>query len=228
MIDVLIPTLGRPDRLPALAENIAEATAHHGTTWFIIEAHDVDSYEVIRSLERFRAVPLINQGPPSYAGAINTGYRASSNPWLFAGADDLRFHPAWDRRALDVAFADDGIAVIGTNDLLNPYVAQGLHATHYLVRRSYLDEVGGQIDAGPGSFLNEVYGHNWVDTEFVGTARHRGVFRPCLESVVEHLHWSAGRMEQDATSAKTWAHVGEDEALFRSRCHLWGGLGHDR
>ena len=66
---------------------------------------------------------------------------------MFAGADDLNFHPGWDTAAL--AVMDGWVQVVGTNDLLNPYVTAGLHATHYLVDRRYLDDVGGVVDQGP-------------------------------------------------------------------------------
>lgn len=224
MIDALIPTFGRPDRLAPLAANILEATVNPVTVWFIVEQDDDGSVaegERLMARSGFSNVMCLwNEGPRSYAGAINTAHRHTDAPWLFTGADDLRFWPGWDKAAFE---HDDGRRVIGTQDLLNPYVQAMTHATHYLVRRDYLDEVGGVIDKGPGSFQNEGYAHQYVDTEFVDTARHRGEFRPCLTSIVEHRHWSVGGMEPDATSAKAYRDEATDRDLYLSRCHLWGG-----
>jgi hypothetical protein len=229
VIDVLIPTLGRPDRLRTIHDNIVEATVNPVLVWFIVEAHDIDSYEAARAIEG-QAVACVNTRTASYAGAINTAYRLGANPWLFAGADDLRFWPGWDKQAFEAFDAELAAdvpsetvvpAVIGTNDQLNPYVAARTHATHYLVRRHYLDEIGGVIDEGPGSFQNEGYRHNYVDTEFIATARHRGMFLPCLDSIVEHLHVSVGKTPRDATHDKADASYAADAALYESRCHLW-------
>jgi hypothetical protein len=114
--------------------------------------------------------------------------------------------------------------VVGTNDLCNPYVSAGMHSTHSLVDRRYLDEVGGVVDAGPGSFLPTCFTHQFTDTEFIGTAKMRAVFAPCLDSVVEHLHWSLGLTPSDATTAKTIAHLDDDAALYDERKELWCNL----
>ncbi len=93
----------------------------------------------------------------------------------------------------------DPVQVVGTNDLLNTDVLQGTHATHYLIDRRYIDQAGGVPGAPPGIVLFEGYGHNFTDTEFIAVARARGVFAPCLASVVEHVHFFAGKAEPRGT-----------------------------
>jgi hypothetical protein len=117
--------------------------------------------------------------------------------------------------------------------VLNPYVLAGTHATHYLVSRWYLENAGGVADAPPGDpswpaslrppVLFEGYDHNYTDTEFIETARARGVFAPCLDAVVEHLHVVAGKAQWDETYRKGAARMGDDEVLFQQRRGLWGG-----
>ena len=219
MIDIVIPTYGRPHRVAEVAADIAAATTVEHRVLFVIEADDLATD---KACQEARVEYVTNEGARSYGGAINTGRRYSFNEWVFTGADDLHFHPGWDVAALRAcAAANPWAHVIGTDDLLNPYVRQGVHATHSLVRRSYLDEVGGVVDEGPGSFLFEGFGHNYVDTEFIGTAKARCVFRPCFESVVAHLHESAGLSPRDATHDKADATYGADAELYESRRHLW-------
>lgn len=220
MIDILIPTYGRADRLAEVAANIHDATITPHRVVFIIEDADL---EATRHLTGTADV-VVNEHAPCYAGAILTGYQHTTNPYLFAGADDLRFHRGWDTDALATMRALPHLRVVGTNDLVNPYVQAGHHATHYLVDRRYLDRVGGTVDAGPGSFLPTCYTHNWTDTEFIGTAKMRAVFAPCMNSVVEHLHHGVGKSTYDATYAKGDAHIGEDEALYDQRRELWTTL----
>jgi len=216
MIDILIPTYGRAGKLAGVADNIFDNTCVPCSVTFIIEADDEASDEACRLLP-VRVV--VNSRSRNYSGAINTGYRQSPADCVFAGADDLEFHPGWDEKALSRMWGD--IQVVGTNDLYNPSVLNGTHATHYLVNTSYLDVVGGVADEGRHSFLYEGYTHNYCDTEFISTARHRGVFVPCLDSVVKHLHWSIGLSEKDATSEKGQASFWQDDAKYNARSHLW-------
>lgn len=227
-IAVLIPTFGRPDRLRRVVENVQAATAVPHETVFVIEEHDTATKSALDELPD--VVPsgwtaLVNSRKANYSGAVTTGYLGTFAPFVFAGADDLAFHDGWAEHAL--ARMDDWVKVVGTNDLLNPFVAAGLHATHYLVARDYLDDIGGVVDQGPGSFLNDAYTHQWTDTEFIGTAKARARFRPCLESIVEHMHaYSSkpGRSEPDATTAKGMVNVEADGELYDSRKHLWWDL----
>lgn len=144
MIAVIIPTYGRADRLARVAANIAENTETDHRVVFAVEVDDTASIDVAAELD---VDVVVNERKANYSGAITTAYLATPAEHVFAGADDLNFHPGWDIPAL--ALMDDWTMVVGTNDLLNPYVTAGLHATHYLVDRRYLDEVGGVVDQAP-------------------------------------------------------------------------------
>jgi len=219
VIAVLIPSYGRADRLARVAENVHSATESDHELVFALEASDQASIDAATDLD---CTVVVNELAPNYSGAITTAYRQTDAPFIFAGADDLDFRPGWDTAAL--AHMDGWVMVVGTNDLLNPYVTNGSHATHYLVDRTYLDEIGGVVDQGPGSFLFDGYSHQYTDTEFIGTAKMRARFRPCFDSIVEHLHaWSdkPGRAAPDTTTAKANAHLEADAALYDSRRDLW-------
>lgn len=224
MIDVLVPTFGRADRLAAVARNIREATAgvDHRVV-FIIEDDDLASRDALHACAETH-VCLTNARARNYAGACNTAYHALDGDHLFAGSDDLRFHPGWAQEALARLASNPWTQVAGTNDLLNPYVAQGTHATHYLIERGYLDREGGCVDEGPGSFLHEGYDHQYTDTEFIGTAKARARFLPCHESVVEHMHFLAGKSPHDDTYVRAYADEVKDSQLYDERRALWQDL----
>lgn len=218
MLDILIPTYGRADRLERIVTNVAAATSVEYTLTFAVE---VDDTATLEKLDELGVARVTNKGPRSYAGAINTAYRQTSQRYLFAGADDVLFYAGWDR-ALELM--DGWFTVVGTNDQLNVYVLAGSHATHYFVDRTYLDEIGGVVDEGPGSFLHEGYTHQYVDTEFIGTAKMRARFRPCFTSIVEHVHAYSQkeyRAAPDSTTAKAFEHADEDSRLYDSRRDLW-------
>ena len=222
MIDILIPTVGRADRLAQVAANIHDATEVEHRVVFILEEDDHDSWKAY--LTESGTIRIPNAHEPNYAGACLTGYEQSDAPYLFCGADDLRFHKGWDHAALATMTALPHLRVVGTNDLCNPYVSAGMHSTHSLVDRRYLDEVGGTVDAGPGSFLPTCFQHNYTDTEFIGTAKMRAVFAPCMDSIVEHLHHGSGKSTYDETYAKGDSHMSDDSALYDERRDLWMNL----
>jgi glycosyltransferase involved in cell wall biosynthesis len=220
VIAVIVPTFGRSRRLAAVAENVHEATTVPHRLVFAIEAEDRKSMRACYELD---CTVVVNQRTKNYAGAINSAIQATDEPYVFCGADDLRFHPGWAEAAL--AHMDGWIMVVGTNDLYNKYVLAGTHATHYLVDRRYPMEIGGVVDEPPGVMLPECFDHNWTDTEAIGTAKARCRFRPCLESVVEHLHAFSGKGHgPDRTSRKAMLRVNEDEQIYLARRELWFGI----
>lgn len=226
MISIIIPSYGRPQQIKAAVENAHAHTTGDHEIVVIIEEEDYEPY--IGWIGKLVDSPwwldvVLNEGPKSYAGAINTGLAYSRGDYLFMGADDLDFHHGWDVEAMHTMLALPTIKVVGTNDLLNEFVLNGWHSTHSLVDRRYLEDPGGVIGE-PGVALFEGYSHNYVDTEFIGTAKARSVFAPCLTSVVEHKHFTVGKSEKDETYEKGYLHLQEDHDLYQSRKHLWQDL----
>lgn len=154
----------------------------------------------------------------NYARKINEAYKATAEPLLFLGADDIDFHPNWFERAV-ACLCDPSVGVVGTNDLGNPRVISGLHATHSLVTRSYVEQYG-TIDE-PGKVLHEAYPHEYVDTEFVQTAMHRNAWAFARESVVEHLHPHWGKATTDALYDAHPQRMAAGQRIYRRRQHLW-------
>jgi len=212
-VAVLIPTFGRAHRIPEVTTNVLEST-EHANVYFICEADDQASIEAVTFT--VGANLIINERKRNYAGAINTGVHATDEPYIFCGADDLWFHPGWYEEAKKVMRYP--IRVVGTNDLYNPEVLTGAHATHYLVNRWYAYT---GVPDRMGSTLCEEYEHNWCDTEFIAFATKRGVYAPCLTAIVEHRHWAWGKATIDATYDKGLRSEPKDRALFEQRKQLW-------
>lgn len=185
MIDVLLPVLGRPHRVEPLLENLLSSTAVPLNVLFLVSNDDTEEIEAVK---KAGAKSLSFDGPPAqgqYAKKINLGYRKTKNPFLFLGADDIRFHPGWAEEALRVA--GDHYHVVSTNDRGNAFVRQGLLATHPVIRRSYADDPGCSLD-GPGVIYHEGYSHNFVDVEVSVLARQRNVFVYAKNAIAHHLH----------------------------------------
>ncbi|MEM6329881.1 MAG: hypothetical protein AAF790_06500 [Planctomycetota bacterium] len=217
---IILPTLGRPHRVAPLLANIAEATSGPHRVYFVAEPHDTATIEAV---EASPAELILNRGPGSYASCINTAYHATSEPFFFTGADDIRFTPGWLPAAL-AEMDDPAIGVVGTVDPLHEFPDQ---STHSLVRRRYIAEESGCFDL-PNTVLYP-YHHGYCDTEFLAVAKARGAYVYCEQSRVEHHHpgWDwLGNVRSDderydATYAKGNSRHWEDLQTFLSRSRAW-------
>lgn len=203
---VIVPVLRRPQNAKPFMTSLRATTGL--ATVYAVANHD--DPETAKAWEAAGAEVLYADGI-SFASKVNAGYGQTSEPWLFITGDDVRFHPGW----LDHAQAV-GADVVGTNDLGNPRVVRGEHATHMLIRRDYADQVGASWD-GPGSICHEGYRHWYVDDEIVTAARMRGVFAHAPGSIVEHLHPAWGKGAQDDVYELGQSSQAVDQALFVER-----------
>lgn len=212
---VIVPMLGRAHRVGPLLRSVHAATPD-ARVLFVTTPEDLD---VRDTLDRAGAERIDVDWQPvgDYARKINAGHRHTTEELLFLGADDLHFHPGW----LDAATARlaPGIGVVGTNDLGNPRVMRGEHATHSLITRAYVDEHG-VIDE-PGKILHEGYVHEFCDDELVGTAKKRGAWAFAGDSHVEHLHPHWGKAPTDASYDAQGERLEASRAHYERRRRLW-------
>lgn len=210
---VIVPVMGRPQNA---APFMASLRASTGLTEVYVMATAGDT-ETVDAWEAAGAEAITAGSEVTFAEKVNIGYECSVEPWLFLVGDDVRFHPNWLANAQIVA--GRRAHVIGTNDLGNPAVMAGQHATHLLIRRSYVDEVGASWD-GPKVVCHEGYRHNFVDTEIVAAAKKRGVWAMARSSVVEHLHPFWGKADTDAVYELGQSSYDADQALFDERMRV--------
>lgn len=155
---ILVPVLGRPERVAPLVASVDESLAHEdGLAYEIVFLATPNDAREITTLERLGCkYELVNTGNHQYPMKINHGATVTYSDWLLMGADDLVFRPGWWREAMNVHIAT-GAVVIGTQDEGNQLVKRGLHSTHTLVHRSYVGQ--GTMD-NTGVLLHEGYDHN--------------------------------------------------------------------
>jgi hypothetical protein len=218
-IAVLIPVLGRPQNARPLIDSLTAATPP-GLARPVFICTPGDDVQ-IAACEETGADTLVADWPAGhgdYQRKINLGARVADEPWIFTGADDLRFHPGWAEEAIAVAVREQ-VGMVGTDDLGNGLVRQGKHSTHSLFARWYIERCG-TVDE-PGKIYHEGYGHQHCDVEAYETAVARGCFSFAADAKVEHLHpfWKKG--DSDETYAKGLATSAEDRALYERRKRLW-------
>lgn len=214
---IIIPVLNRPARAIEVFKSATENTDVPHRVLFICSLGDEAEIEACRATGAIADVFPEPAGPGDWAKKLNYAYRGSFEPWLFCGADDLRFHPGWASEALTIGEHTQA-GVVGTNDLGNPRVISGRHSTHPLIRRRYADERG-TIDQ-PRAMAHEGYDHQFVDDEIVQTAIKRGEWAFARASVVEHLHPFFEKAPMDSTYEKGLRATARDRALFVKRRRL--------
>lgn len=217
-ITILVPVLARPKNARPLVASIHDNSAVEHRIIFLCTPHDQE--EILACGDTGAEVHIVDweSGPGDWAKKINRGFSLTTSDFCLLGADDLRFHPDWDTEALRVA-RETTAGVIGTNDLGNATVMRGLHSTHPLVRRTYVEERG-TIDK-PGQCVHEGYRHQWVDTELCETAKVRGQWAFAKNSRVEHLHPMWHKSKMDPTYEKALSTSTEDHEHFKERRMLW-------
>jgi glycosyltransferase involved in cell wall biosynthesis len=208
-VAILVPTLARPHRIEPLLESLERSTTAPHTV--IFGASDDATVEV---LERLGTRYLRDAGGlvGTYPKRINALFRATSEPYVLLGADDLEFHPGWFEAAMRAMNDVDG--VVGINDL---YASESVH---FLVSRHYIDTLGGSMDE-PGVVLHEGYHHWFCDDELRGTAQCRRRWAYAADAIVEHLHPGAAKAPNDKTYELGHASSEVGLEVFRSREHLW-------
>jgi hypothetical protein len=211
---IVVPILARAHRVAPLVDSI-RATCDARIVFAVTTTDRLVHQAVDAAGCKRIAVAPTQRG--DYARKVNAVYRATTEPLIFLGADDLRFHPGWLEAARSQLLP--GIGVVGTNDLGSPRVMAGEHATHSLVTRAYADEHG-TLD-GPGAILCERYVHEYVDDELVGTAKLRGAWAFAVDSHVEHLHPNWGKGKMDKLYAQQGRRMRADRALHQQRARLW-------
>lgn len=214
---VIVPVMQRPQNAEPFMVSLRASTGLAN----VYAVCDPGDDETIKAWDAAGATIVLSERGSSFPIKANTGYDNTTEPWMLLVGDDVRFYPGW----LDHAQHTANIHrkdVVATNDLGNPKVVAGAHATHPLIRRSYVDEQGASWD-GPGHLCHEGYHHWYVDDEWTAVAQQRGVFAAALGSIVEHLHPAWEKGEDDPVYRKGKVHAVSDGRLFKGRLKAYSG-----
>lgn len=211
-VAVIVPVMRRPQNAAPFMQSLRASTGL-ATVFAVADMEDRHTRDAWKAAGA-TVLNCVAGEPGTFARKVNIGASEAATPWLFLAGDDVRFHPGWLDHAQ--AAAGDQYHVIGTNDLANPRVTSGQHATHMLIRTSYVDEVGASWD-GPKVVAHEGYSHWYVDDEIVTAAKRRGVWAMALGSVVEHLHPTFGTADNDEVYELGQSKSKQDYARFRQR-----------
>lgn len=212
-VAVIVPALNRPQNVKPLVDSFRAASGTVANLYFVCDDDDTDQIAAVKDAG---ATVLPATRGSTFAQKVNAGYEQTTEPWLFVTGDDVVFHRGWIDAARRLSGDYD---VIGTNDSTdgtgNPRVASGSHADHFFLRRSYVDTYGGSL---AGLVCHEGYRHFYSDVEVIELAKARGVFTPCLQSIVEHLHPDLRRdVPVDSTYQKGWSEREHDKAEWVKR-----------
>lgn len=210
---ILIPSLGRANRLQLVVRNIRETTPEEHLRLFCVcddeskaALDEIDEWYLDDSdVDDHRYVTRMNR--------LIYFARDFGAKTVFFGSDDVIHHPTWLTKAI-TAMETQGKAVIVVNDLRNKNGTQALVRTDYLPRAVFDNSMAA---FHPG------YGHNFADMEMFLTAIAQNEYGRAIDSWVEHLHpiWpTARRIGWDQTYIDAQNKMDDDEKLFYERSDL--------
>lgn len=207
-IAVLIPTLGRAERLAGLVDNVHAVTVAEHRVYLIMERDDFASIGAAKSLD---AISVVGEYG-SCAAAVNEGYRVSVEPFFAVANDDVRFHDGWDVAAL--AHFNDRVQIVGLND------GSGDCKCFSIARRRYIEQHSGVFDR-PNTVYH-TYRSQCPDTEFAFYAQLRGVWADAPDAVLQHEHWRFGKADPDHPNyVKARQSTDSDLAVYAERRAQW-------
>ena len=218
-VAVFVPTVkARIANIRPLFESLRAST---GLAHLTVICDDDEHAQMVHEIPGFGTIGQTLVRPGRFPVKINQAYDwlygkdYEVATWVQVVGDDVRFHPGWLDHQQWVAKLYGG-KVVGSNDLANQRVMRGEHATHWMIARDYIDEVGASWD-GPGKIAHEGYRHWFCDDEIVAAAKQRGVFQPALGAVIEHLHPITGLVPTDDVYRKNDVYAERDQKLFQKR-----------
>ena len=206
MIDILIPSLNRPQRLPALIANL------HATTKFPHKLHfaisDVESARILQLAGENYVMDCGEPPESTFGNRCNRLYLLGNMPFVYTVGDDDEHLDGWDTYML--AKFVPGIELV---------ISKCNHMT--MMTRNYIETQSGCVD-----IPNVIYGpyaHNYTELELCCTAKMRGVAAWCnVPTVIHHRHVGngdccVGDFEHDDTYKRGDDTFAEDERLFQQR-----------
>jgi hypothetical protein len=222
-IDILVPTVRRPQALVPLMDSI-RSTSPLGTykVTFITDPGDERTKEVIQGQVAGRDVDRLEHGG-TFPVKINAGVAATEAPSILCCGDDVLFKYGW-WEAVEEKLGEYG--VIGTNDL-TPRTVDKDHATAQIVSREYIEERGAAFRE-PGHIFHEGYDHNFADDELCKLAQMRDTWIFLPECMIEHRHPFWGTAEMDPIYEKGGLKYHDDRRLFKRRRRGWIRAEHKR
>ena len=206
-IAILIPTLGRSHKLESIRDNINSTCKQN----IYIICSPTDTQTVSEATRLGLNIILNHAG--TYVAGINQGYKSTTEPYLLFGADDIEFTPNWDKKLLKY-FDNLAIGIVGSLD--DWTVSQtGLHGSHPLVKRAYVQEFSGTFDE-PNTPYSTKYIHYMADIETEQVAMMRNAWVQA-KTEIKHHHWVNKQAEMDETYKRGLVNLERDKKTYDQR-----------
>lgn len=198
-IAILIPTMGRSDRMEKIIENVA-STSSHSRVYFVISPDDKESLDEV---ERIGASYFCTPG--TYVHCINFATRETVEEFVLCGADDIEFMPGWEKELLEMADKNPEKMIFGGTDSWKISKTM-LHISHPMVRRNYI-----KVDLYyPG------YAHYMCDIELIQRGLGEDVVMIADKTLIEHHH-AVKENKEDSTSEHVSKVTAADRFVYERR-----------
>lgn len=191
-LSIILPTMRQ--RVFDVLEQYRKTT-HYPTEIVVVTenqalAVDIDQYLYKKSNDIFRVKLVYHTDRLGALKAWNVGLEKATGKYIFPSGDDQWPYDNWFLKALGYHnFELAGYGMVGFNDLNLDGNTQV--ATTVMYDRQFCKDILGGVSA------YEHYHYYCVDIELNERAKQAGKFYWAKDAIVEHLHCSNGKREQD-------------------------------
>jgi len=208
-LSVLLPTLGRRSVLNTV-KSLCDTVDFPLEIVLVVEENKEIVGEVY-NLIKDRKIEFVFKYSEHRMGALNAWNVAlslSSGDMLFPCGDDQLCHPGWFEKVMRAHDEQvKGFGMIAVNDL---NLDGNVLGTTLLFDRMFCRDILGGVIAYP-------YNYFYVDNELNERAKNVGRYYWCKDAIVEHLHWSNNKRQQDEFDSERNLYMELDKQIFLER-----------
>ena len=205
MISIVIPSMGREQRLDVILTQFESEIPDDAEIIVVMdEQHIIEKRKksLVRRMDK--AHPKTKFILSKIRGcwrSTSLGFDHAKNEFIMWTADDINPHPGWFRRATErfEKVFPDGLGLMILNDLHMLDQVAG----HAMTTKRFLWVLFEEAKFPPRFY------HLFCDTLVADWAKSINRCHFCENAILEHMHYSIGKMEQDETSIS--ARRGEPE-----------------
>ncbi len=221
MISIIIPSMGRNERLDKMLVAIEEEVTSDSEIIVVMDLQqamlDRVGFDCLVAMH-----PKVNYITTNIRGCwrcTNVGIEAAKNDFIMWTADDAMPHPGWFWSGGDCFRKNypDGLGLLILNDLHMRYQVAG----HAMTTKRFLE-----ILYGEPKFPSD-FNHYYCDTLTADRALGLDRLEFCHNSIIEHMHWQVGKSRRDK-----WNEIHEvdkvrtsDKAVKDALDHVWYNQG---
>ena len=225
MISIILPSTKRERQLDELLNIMEAALPSGGEIIVVLDRDDIVDREKYDALGRLNVAHSKTRFVVTDVRGCwrckNVALEYARHDLILWTADDVKPHPGWLEKGIGCFghHFPNGLGLVAFNDLH----CMDQTAGHAITTRRFLNVLFGH------PYFPPEFWHFYLDTMVSDRAKALGCYHFCEGAVMEHMHWSLGKSEYDATNERidSQREKNDDKAIKDAMDEIWlrqGGI----